>query len=642
MFDLVIDLLITGLMLLAIYGIGRSVRRVLPYEFWSRAADVAFSFGFGAGIIASLLFGVSLLHLLIPASGGILLGVGLILAAVQYEDLWQDVLAGWMVLKDAYHASWFIKLMTVLGIAFAAMNLIGDLAPPIEGDTVHQYLLLPRYWVEAGVYIQPTHIWAATLPGNTMLISAWVLLLRESYSLATLVTGFGMSLFAALAVYALARLHFSRGASGLAVVVLYTMPDAGYLAQSAKVDMMWALFEILALAAFLRWIDNTSPVRNPLSLNSHHADSTKWLVLAGVFVGLAAGSKIQAFISVLMLGGWVVLRYVLHGRLSDAVRYGSIFAGLVVAAGFPFYLYNLVVNRSPFYPVFADQFTRLLGGIPSPRSELGTEVFYAWTPVGYLQNVLGMSLGHNPNLNFYLGFIVGPIFLLVVPVGILSGVLRGKRIIWKMLAYAFLFSVIWFVVKQAARHFLPGLALLSIVAGYTLWKLNHSQTVPYRVVLAASVLAIVGNIVGWLGVLYWNGAYRVAAGIDNRQNYLERWHNQVASSTYPDWETIEMLNTLPDSRILAEHANSSLYITPDIVSAGWGDRVDYTGVADGDDRLELMQLHEIDYILTSDADGGDALFEESTWLTEHTELIYDGERSTLYKIVYPTLESETN
>ena len=70
-------------------------------------------------------------------------------------------------------------------------------------------------------------------------------------------------------------------------------------------------------------------------------------------------------------------------------------------------------------------FVALFGATPSPRTELGTEIFYPWTLGGYLTNLWNASLGHGPD--FYLGFIAGPIFLLALPVGMLHGWLRGKR-----------------------------------------------------------------------------------------------------------------------------------------------------------------------------------------------------------------------
>jgi hypothetical protein len=630
---LLANILLTELVLLAIYGVGRTLRRLVPLTFWGKAADLAYSLAFGLGVLTTLLFGLALLGLLRPAAGWALLAGGLALAGWQYADLWNDLKVGWAILREVLSASWFIRMVVLLGVAYALLNLIGDLAPPVEGDTVHQYLLLPRYWVEAGRYTQPANIWAATLPGNMMMLSAWGLLLRgatpEGYSLASLITGLGMSVFLAVGVYALARTAFGRGAAALAAIVVYTMPDAGYLAQSAKVDMGWAFFETLALVAVLHWMDASRD-------NPQNPKSVRWLILAGLCLGWAAGSKNQTFISVALLGGWIVLREAFRGEWRGLLRVELAFGLGTLLTGFPYYLYNAIAHLNPFYPVFAGPFTALLGATPSPRSELGTEIFYPWTLGGYLTNLWNASLGHGPD--FYLGFIAGPIFLLTLPVGMLRGWLRGKRAAWRMLGYAFVFSVAWFLVKQAARHFLPGLVLLGAVVGFILWRLAAEREAAGRIVQIMAVFVLSWNFVSSAGVLYWNGAYRVALGIDTPTGYLRRWHDEVITPAFPDWETITVLNDRlePTDRVLAEYATSPLYIEPQLVSGNWGDRQRIDGIADVEDLLRYLSAHDIEYVLDYSTDPDDVpLYTSPAFLAAYGELLYDGPRTQLYRIVAP-------
>jgi hypothetical protein len=629
MIDLLFDLLLAVLIVLAIYGVGRALRRLIPFSFWCHAADLAYSLGFGLGTVSTLLFGLSLGGWLVPLAGWGILVVGVGLAFWQVRDLWADLQMGWRLVRWVLSASLFVRAAALIALAFLAMNVIADLAPPVEGDTVHSYLLTPRYWVEAGRYVQPTHVWASTLPGNMMMLSAWALLLNRSFSLATLVTGFCMSLFLALAVYALARQYFGRGVSALAAVVIYTMPDAGYLAQSAKVDMGWAFFEALALAAVFRWLDLT-----PKDAVPTEGRPERWLILGGICLGLAAGSKNQTLISVGLLGLWIILRQGIRRDWRGLIRAGLSFGLATLIAALPYYLYNAIAHGNPFYPVFADQFVRWFGAQPSPRSELGTEIFYPWTVWGYLANAWGMFLGHGPD--FYLGFIAGPIFLLAIPAGLILGLLQRERVVWRMLGYSFVFSIIWFLVKQAARHFLPGLILLGVVTGLALWRIDLHRGWAKRIVLGMAVLVLGWNLINGLGVLYWNGAYRVALGLETRQEYLRRWHDEVILPTFPDWGTITMLNERlePSDRVLANHATSPLYIEPDIVSGNWGDRLAYDGIAEPDALVESLLAHRIGYILIyTDPSARQALYTQPEFLATYTELVYEGPRARLYRIL---------
>jgi 4-amino-4-deoxy-L-arabinose transferase-like glycosyltransferase len=630
MIDLIVDLLLAALMLLAIYGIGRSARRLVRLNFWSHAADLAFALAFGLGITATVLFVLALMGLLIPVVGWVILIIGCVLTVAQWRILQQDASAMLQVAHEVMRGSWFIRAATLIGLVFIVMNLMGDLAPPIEGDTVHQYLLTSREWVSAGRYVQPAHIWASTLPGNMMMISAWALLLNGSFSLPTLVNGLGFSLYFVLAVYALARLHLGVIPSILASVVVYTMPDVGYLAQSSKVDMGWAFFEVLALASVFHWMDAHD--ENP-------AGSNQWLLLGGVCLGLAAGSKNQTFLSIAQLGMWIVLRMALRRDWRGMLVSGATFGMGVIGAGFPYYLYNGIVHHNPLYPVFADQFVRWAGATASPRSELGTEIAYPWTVAGYLTNLWNMSLGHGPK--FYLGFIIGPVLLLTLPIGMLLGYLRGQRTLWRMLTYAFIFSILWFLVKQAARHFLPGLTLLSVIAGYILWRLSESRIWSRRWLEVAALLCLIGNLVVWLGVLYWNQSYRVAFGLETRTQYLERLHDQVFGKGFMDWEAITYLNEhlTHDDRILTLHPANPLYVTPQLVSASWGDRIAYDGMDNAETLIQAMANHNIEYILIFKSDGAKLpLFAQPVFVAEYGQLVYDGPRVQLYHLVSGTGE----
>jgi 4-amino-4-deoxy-L-arabinose transferase-like glycosyltransferase len=609
MIDLLIDLLLAALMLLALYGIGRVLRRLVRLPLWGRAADLAYAFAFGLGAVVTLLFGLALVGWLRPAVGWAVLVIGVILALAQHRMLRGDLSAAWQLARQIWRSSWFMRLAMLAAVTFAIVNLVADLAPPIEGDTVHQYLLTARYWVDAGHYVQPSHVWASTLPGNMMMLSAWALLLRHSYSLATLITGLGMSALLALGVYVLARLHFRPEVAVLAVVVIATVPDVGYLAQSAKVDLGWAFFETLALAALFRWLQAADLP------NRESAPPARWLILAGLCLGLAAGSKNETVIS----GEWRRL-----------LRAALVFGAAVIIVALPYYLYNGIAHHNPFYPVFADQFARWFGGTPSPRAELGTEVFYPWTVGGYLTNLWNASLGHiQPG--FYLGFIAGPIFLLAIPLGLLLGLLRGE---WKMLAYAFAFSIVWFLVKQAVRHFLPGLVLLAVVAGLVLWRVDRQVGSLRTVVLPVAAIILGWNVMNGVGVLYWSGAYRVALGIESREAFLQQWHDTIASPSNPDWATIQALNRLgPSARVLTEHASSPLYITPDLVSPNWGDRLAYETFTDPSALLAALADHHISYILVFNTDPDDRyLFTQPGFLAQHSHLIYSGPRTRLYAL----------
>jgi len=626
MLNSLLNLGLLALGALALYGLGAAIFRATRLTLWAVSARLAYALAFGLGALVLALYVLGLVGWLTPLAGWTLLAIGLALLPLS-APLTREVIGALRArARQMRGAHWGVWALVGLFAVQAGLHVVADLAPPLEGDTVTSYLLTPRYWVEAGRYWQPSHLWAATLPGNMMMLSAWGLLLH-GYSLSTLLTGFLMSLYLPLAVYALARIHFGARAGLLAATVIFLMPDATYLAESGKVDLGWAFFEALALAALLRWSTEDTP-------------APRWLVLAGVCSGLAVGSKIQAVQSLPFLAGWIVVVGLRRAGLTPMLR-GLVTYGLVALVfSAPYLAYNAVAHHNPTYPVFASQFARALNGTPSPRSELGTEIFYEWTVGGYLRNLWDASLGHPAP--FYLGFWAGPAYLMVIPLGLLLG--KRERVIDGLLLYAFLFSIAWFLTKQAVRHFLPGLVLLAVVAGYMLRRLDEEPRWLGHVVYAALVPSVALSVAFWAGIIHGNGAYLPAFGLLTPDAYVARWLDVVVDDdTFPDSEIVAYTNAHLDSdaRILTKHTPVSLYFAQDVVPSVWGDRVKVDTIDDETELLSTVEQHGIDYLMIykvdleraeSDPDFFLPLFSQPSFLAEHAELVVETPRTYLYRV----------
>jgi hypothetical protein len=565
-----------------------------------------------------------------PAAG-LLLAVGLALLPLSLPLSRELAHALGVRLRQMRGAGWGTWALVSLFAVQAALHVLADLAPPVEGDTVNSYLLVPRYWVEARRYWQPDHIWASTLPGHMMMLSAWGLLLRGSspeallrgYSLATLLSGCLMSLFLAVSVYALARVRFGGRVGLLAASLIFLMPDASYLAESGKVDLGWAFFETLALGALLRW-------------SSDQAPSARWLALAGACSGLALGAKSEAVLSLPFLAGWIVVVGLRRDTPSATGRGLLIFGALALAVGAPYLAYNAVAHHNPTYPVFASLFARTLGGTPAARGELGTEVFYAWTPLGYLLNLWDASLGHLPP--FYLGFWAGPAFLILVPLGLLLG--KRERLTDGLLLYTFAFSIAWFLVKQAVRHFLPGLVLLAVVSAYALRRMDEEPQWLSHVVYATLAACLALGVALWAGIVYSNGAYRPALGIQSPEAYLAHWADEVADDpTFPDSAAIAYVNThlQAGERILTQHAQLALYYRADLLTTSHRQPTNIWATRDEAALLDALDANGVGYLLIfkSDLAGDNAdlpLYSRPAFYERHTELLLETPRATLYRL----------
>lgn len=617
----------------ALYGWGAALSRVFierRFRFWALSARLAFALALGLGAVVILLFGLGLLGWLTPAAGWSLLALGWLLIPANLALLHESLHALRSRLRQLRHVdNKWLWALAILLVVQTGLTLIADLAPPVEGDTINQYLLAARYWALDGRYWQPPQIWGATLPGHMLMLSTWGLLLRgtgeatiySAYAFATLLSGLLMSLYLWLSIYALARVRYSATVGFIAATLIYLMPDAIYLAESGKVDMGWAFYETLTLAAIFHWSQRD---------DARH----RWLALAGVCFGMAIGAKSQALLSAPYLGGWVAIVSWRRGGATRVAQALLTIGGLALIIGLPYLVYNAVAHHNPFYPVFASQFEQWLGGTHSPRSELGTEVFYEWTVGGYLLNLWDASLGHPPP--FYLGFWAGPAYLMLLPVGALLR--KYDRWTNAFVLYAFLFSIAWFVVKQAVRHFLPGLILLAVVVAYILHRLEEEPRWLRHLIYLPLTLSLALATAFWAGIIAGNGAYRPALGLQTPQEYVWHWTDTVVTTEdFPDGDILDFAHDelSPDARILTMHTPYSLYFAQDMVSFNWGDRFNIASLDNEDALLDYLVAHNIEYLLIYKSDLANAdlpLFSQPEFYETRATLVVETRRTLLYRL----------
>jgi len=615
------------------------------------SARLAYTLAFGLGAAVMVLFGLGLFAMLTPLAAWALLLGGLALLPLSLPLIHEAVVALRFRAGQMKSAHWGLWALVGLCAIQAVMHAVADLAPPLEGDTVTQYMLTARYWADAERYWQPDHVWASPLPGHLMMLSTWGILLRRplggsplyGFSLASLLAGFLMSLFLPLAIYALARTHYGGRVGLVAAAILFLMPDATYLAESGKVDLGWAFSEALALASLLHWSLTPDPSQEPHPrpfsiLEGGARGEVSWLIVGGAMTGLALGSKSQAVLSLPFLAGWIAVIAWRRGGAVGTLRALAAYFSVALVVGSPYPIYNAVAHHNPLYPVFADASARWFGGTPSVRSELGTEVFYAWTPGGYLRNLWDASLGHPPP--FYLGFWAGPAFLMILPLGLLLN--RRDPVARGLLLYAFLFSIAWFLVKQAVRHFLPGLALLAVVSGTILVRLDGVPRWLRSTVYAALNLSLALGVAFWAGINRTNGTPLAALGLLTPEEYIARWTDQVVNDpTFPDSEIVAYVNTRldPGARMVNFHANNALYFWPDQITSTLREPVDGWESENEADLLMTFERYHADYLLVWKADlesipdpADRRLILRPEFYERHGELMIETPRTYLYQI----------
>ena len=274
-----VNLLFLVLLLVPALGLGDWIVRWLVDQPGGKAEHVAYAAGLGLGVVGYASAVLGLLGLWTKP-------VALLLLAAAWLA---GGLPGLRLLRQVWPAvwRWLRGLSRFEGIVLASLGLhalstlIVALGPPVHGDALMGYLAMPRLWIEGGGrMVEIPYTLHDDLPGLALSLHTWVLLIWPDITVA--LVEWSYALFFILSVYALGRRLFDRRAALLASAAVFMTPVVTILAPSAKHDMPWALYEMLALLAILRSADED------VSL-------TRWAALAGLCTGLAFSLKYTSF-----------------------------------------------------------------------------------------------------------------------------------------------------------------------------------------------------------------------------------------------------------------------------------------------------------------------------------------------------------
>ena len=375
------DLLLLAAALLLAHAAGAAILRVLGVAV-ARVEGAAFALalGLGAGAYAALALGLIGLY-----RGPILLGGVAIAAILLRRELGRSV-GLWRTLGAEEFAALRMAprglpiLVILIGLTIG-LTALASLTPPHHWDPLSYHLTSPLWFLRTGWVAPIPGIEFSNVPLATELLYGIGLAAGSDIFGQLLHGGYGFT--AALGVWGLVRRYHDRVAAWLALALFLTTPLVFIWARVADNDLAFACFTLCAVAVALR-------VAHGPTLS---AESRRWLVLSGVFVGLALATKYQAVYILAPLGllvfaddwrarargngwGWRSL----GGALGVAVCFGV--AAALVAL--PWYLKNLLLFGNPIYPtVFGGRgFSPLAVSITA--DVLRDRVLSPWTPLGFL------------------------------------------------------------------------------------------------------------------------------------------------------------------------------------------------------------------------------------------------------------------
>ena len=451
-------------------------------------------------------------------------------------------------------------------VAYGMVNVVTGLSPTLEGDSTGGYLLVAKEYAARHALEQVDYAYVTSYPQNGQMLSTLGFLLRGQI-LGQLLVSFAMGALFIETVYAVGRAYFTRKAAFIGMAIVYGTYSVAYLHASGKIDLAWAAFDLLAVFAFSRWYFSETQSRN-----------WRWLVLAGLFAGAAAGVKQATLFTVIALSVGIAFRLV-----QDQERRPMAWAAAGVAFGLPISLAVLWVVRT--YVI-----TGVIGSAgPGTGGEGGT--------AGLLRNVWAMSmLGNAGGIEGPLGKPVGPALLGVIP--LLAILPRMDRRLWHILAFAAIVVLLWSLGVQRARHLLPVLALLALVAGYIIERLLSDRRRVGQLVLGVVLLSLATNLSIWTYInLVSFQRMQYVLGLQDRDRYLEV--NLPKVERYPNYAILRYVRDHVDkkARIVGLSTRNSFYLERPLYTVG---KSSFEDVPDVPSLVRRLEEEEYTHMFVND------------------------------------------
>jgi len=244
-------------------------------------------------------------------------------------------------LTDNTTASFLFAIL----LAFFCMEVVLNLIPPISRDALIHHLAVPKLWLKhGGIYEIP---WAnyAYYPMNIDLLYVLCLYFKNDIAPKFIHLAFGLG--TGLIIYLYLKPKYSRNWGLLGAVIFITTPIVVWLSTTAYVDLGMTFFITASVMSFIRWRDDDYK-------------NIKWLLLSGLAMGIAVGSKYNALIAAFILNMILMLSVVWDKhKQTAALWYGILFFVITAFTASPWYLKNYLQTGNPFYPLFGGFFKSL-------------------------------------------------------------------------------------------------------------------------------------------------------------------------------------------------------------------------------------------------------------------------------------------
>lgn len=442
-----LNLTIATLLWWAMSSLGLRASRYAALTFEAPVERVLWSFGLGCALSAYGMFLLGVLQLVYPWLAWVTLVLTLVACWSEARQIIQDLrrLIGqaWRQLNQ----SMAFRLAVMVVGSSMLIRMMGTLAAPASPDALIYHLTLPKqYMIIHGLGfiagVQPY----GQFPQNVEMLYLWGMLLRTE--VVAQLTHWAMGCALAGTVYWLARSKMNRLWSVLAAAIFYAGGEVAAQSGHADIDLAIALFQVLAVMAGLKFLDNRQ---------------YKWLAVSALCAGVAGGSKytgVLIAIPMIMLISWYLVQVWKWPR-KVILRSVGMFMAMALLPLLPWLVKNLILVGNPVFPTLQEWFP----GRPDVAA-VDNLITSGFVPQVAAQKNLAAFLASPFNITFdpsaiIGGSYIGPLFLAIAPVYFLLRARLSPRA-KQLLVVSVIYYVLWFWTVPYPRFMLGAVAIQSV------------------------------------------------------------------------------------------------------------------------------------------------------------------------------------
>ena len=300
-----------GIMLLLAGGLGGKLLNRLKLEALTSLERAVFGIALGLAVVAYGLLCLGLVGLLRPLA----IFLWLLFIATWSWPEWREIadrIPAW--LRERYQAwrkaRFWQKLLFVTMSLILMFAMLQALSPPIDPDGLIDHLQAPKIFLQAErLYPTPEFVFGNYPFTIELLFAGGMAFGADTFAKLIHLT---YAVLLVLGTFALGRRYLPSGGDWVAAAILVGMPIFPVWAGLAYIDMGWTLYEFLSLFAILLWAER---------------HQQRWLILSGMMMGLALGSKYIAFAGAAAVGLWILWHTRSNGwrtLLGSAALFGGV------------------------------------------------------------------------------------------------------------------------------------------------------------------------------------------------------------------------------------------------------------------------------------------------------------------------------